>query len=149
MIPRPPRSTRTDPLFPYTTLFRSFPADELFCNLLGGLGGDEDEMSAADGNLLSSLDPATVGGILDEAGFVYETGATEQGYPLLDIEPGDSGAASLRVEFNDCDIASTCPDLLLRAGLEIRSGSCRGSVCQSVLMLDVLATTKNNQFTQW
>src|SRR3546814_11825795 len=26
MIPRPPRSTRTDPLFPYTTLFRSFVA---------------------------------------------------------------------------------------------------------------------------
>src|SRR3546814_1547992 len=25
MIPRPPRSTRTDPLFPYTTLFRSAP----------------------------------------------------------------------------------------------------------------------------
>src|SRR3546814_1160668 len=25
MIRRPPRSTRTDPLFPYTTLFRSFP----------------------------------------------------------------------------------------------------------------------------
>src|SRR3546814_4641212 len=26
MIRRPPRSTRTDPLFPYTTLFRSEPA---------------------------------------------------------------------------------------------------------------------------
>src|SRR3546814_9970642 len=26
MIRRPPRSTRTDTLFPYTTLFRSFPA---------------------------------------------------------------------------------------------------------------------------
>src|SRR3546814_2489809 len=25
MIPRPPRSTRTDTLFPYTTLFRSVP----------------------------------------------------------------------------------------------------------------------------
>src|SRR3546814_9599958 len=25
MIRRPPRSTRTDPLFPYTTLFRSWP----------------------------------------------------------------------------------------------------------------------------
>src|SRR3546814_17020428 len=25
MIRRPPRSTRTDPLFPYTTLFRSLP----------------------------------------------------------------------------------------------------------------------------
>src|SRR3546814_12851556 len=27
MIRRPPRSTRTDTLFPYTTLFRSHPAD--------------------------------------------------------------------------------------------------------------------------
>src|SRR3546814_15037849 len=27
MIRRPPRSTRTDTLFPYTTLFRSCPAD--------------------------------------------------------------------------------------------------------------------------
>src|SRR3546814_1938570 len=28
MIRRPPRSTRTDPLFPYTTLFRSRPSDQ-------------------------------------------------------------------------------------------------------------------------
>src|SRR3546814_2915478 len=28
MIRRPPRSTRTDTLFPYTTLFRSYPARE-------------------------------------------------------------------------------------------------------------------------
>src|SRR3546814_13655339 len=27
MIRRPPRSTRTDTLFPYTTLFRSYPQD--------------------------------------------------------------------------------------------------------------------------
>src|SRR3546814_15772576 len=27
MIRRPPRSTRTDTLFPYTTLFRSLPSD--------------------------------------------------------------------------------------------------------------------------
>src|SRR3546814_18869033 len=33
MIRRPPRSTRTDTLFPYTTLFRSLPNDTLenFC----------------------------------------------------------------------------------------------------------------------
>src|SRR3546814_4268301 len=31
MIRRPPRSTRTDTLFPYTTLFRSQKA-EIFCN---------------------------------------------------------------------------------------------------------------------
>src|SRR3546814_20406445 len=28
MIPRPPRSTRSDTLFPYTTLFRSLALDE-------------------------------------------------------------------------------------------------------------------------
>src|SRR3546814_6121140 len=30
MIPRPPSSTRTDPLFPYTTLFRSWQLDATF-----------------------------------------------------------------------------------------------------------------------
>src|SRR3546814_4971221 len=30
MIPRPPRSTRTDTLFPYTTLFRSTDANVMF-----------------------------------------------------------------------------------------------------------------------
>src|SRR3546814_19460789 len=30
MILRPPRSTRTDTLFPYTTLFRSIPRGRLF-----------------------------------------------------------------------------------------------------------------------
>src|SRR3546814_14309748 len=37
MIRLPPRSTRTDTLFPYTTLFRSRPADDQFS---GGRGGD-------------------------------------------------------------------------------------------------------------
>src|SRR3546814_1990781 len=31
MIRRPPRSTRTDTLFPYTTLFRSHPIDSSAC----------------------------------------------------------------------------------------------------------------------
>src|SRR3546814_8903648 len=37
MIRRPPRSTRTDTLFPYTTLFRSFPQRETTeTRLVGG-----------------------------------------------------------------------------------------------------------------
>src|SRR3546814_8792906 len=36
MILRPPRSTRTDTLFPYTTLFRSFP--DWFDRLSSGFG---------------------------------------------------------------------------------------------------------------
>src|SRR3546814_14369302 len=43
MIRRPPRSTRTDTLFPYTTLFRSGRADAGLCHLrglrLGAAGG--------------------------------------------------------------------------------------------------------------
>src|SRR3546814_5855320 len=44
MIRRPPRSTRTDTLFPYTTLFRSYFADEqrsrgrLFADRIAGSG---------------------------------------------------------------------------------------------------------------
>src|SRR3546814_8432026 len=38
MIRRPPRSTRTDTLFPYTTLFRSFVVDG-FPDGCGGSGG--------------------------------------------------------------------------------------------------------------
>src|SRR3546814_13939992 len=38
MIRRPPRSTRTDTLFPYTTLFRSIPDDEIRLRPLRGAG---------------------------------------------------------------------------------------------------------------
>src|SRR3546814_12114001 len=37
MIRRPPRSTRTDTLFPYTTLFRSSILPRVSTNLLSGL----------------------------------------------------------------------------------------------------------------
>src|SRR3546814_7516914 len=43
MIRRPPRSTRTDTLFPYTTLFRSVPGDGLYqrrSDHLQALGGN-------------------------------------------------------------------------------------------------------------
>src|SRR3546814_2396834 len=41
MIRRPPRSTRTDTLFPYTTLFRSYPIPfiERFLGAIGAEGG--------------------------------------------------------------------------------------------------------------
>src|SRR3546814_8164066 len=40
MIRRPPRSTRTDTLFPYTTLFRS-GRSETGCGVSAGSGGGE------------------------------------------------------------------------------------------------------------
>src|SRR3546814_9140480 len=40
MIRRPPRSTRTDTLFPYTTLFRSRRGDFTTCHPAFGVDGD-------------------------------------------------------------------------------------------------------------
>src|SRR3546814_4499663 len=49
MIRRPPRSTRTDPLFPYTTLFRSlFPATHPYGHTTIGSMADLDAASLAD-----------------------------------------------------------------------------------------------------
>src|SRR3546814_13519424 len=45
MIRRPPRSTRTDTLFPYTTLFRSAPAAR---GAAGGRDGPPDETRTGD-----------------------------------------------------------------------------------------------------
>src|SRR3546814_9261677 len=50
MIRRPPRSTRTDTLFPYTTLFRSVR------QLAHGEGGVEAAVAARDADALESLD---------------------------------------------------------------------------------------------
>src|SRR3546814_1523750 len=43
MIRRPPRSTRTDTLFPYTTLFRSFANDDALADALCEAGGNFDD----------------------------------------------------------------------------------------------------------
>src|SRR3546814_16596025 len=60
MIRRPPRSTRTDTLFPYTTLFRSE-------RLVVGEGGVVDELDAVAHALLDGVRGARVGGELPVA----------------------------------------------------------------------------------
>src|SRR3546814_12075226 len=59
MIRRPPRSTRTDTLFPYTTLFRSHPhrrdAHPIACGWIG---------NRAEGRMLRLLEKATVDELL-------------------------------------------------------------------------------------
>src|SRR3546814_1295778 len=58
MIRRPPRSTRTDTLFPYTTLFRSAAAQEEFLALKRS--GDADLLAAARQRLRLTGMPATL-----------------------------------------------------------------------------------------
>src|SRR3546814_1569713 len=57
MIRRPPRSTRTDTLFPYTTLFRSDPSDCRSHRIVGS--GGSARVSAASIALRSSSDRPT------------------------------------------------------------------------------------------
>src|SRR3546814_8310254 len=69
MIPQPPRSTRTDTLFPYTTLFRSLARGKLRFDLtenlkitLAGSHSDREESVAIYG---SPLNGNTVARLLD------------------------------------------------------------------------------------
>src|SRR3546814_5398405 len=55
MIRRPPRSTRTDTLFPYTTLFRSGRRDRLWAAGRGCAGAGE---ARARGHHIAELPPA-------------------------------------------------------------------------------------------
>src|SRR3546814_1002454 len=46
MIRRPPRSTRTDTLFPYTTLFRSAPTGDAVCEPFRAEGWEHERRQA-------------------------------------------------------------------------------------------------------
>src|SRR3546814_4031157 len=60
MIRRPPRSTRTDTLFPYTTLFRSYwhDRDELFANRdhVARIAKAADQIFVCFGNIANEID---------------------------------------------------------------------------------------------
>src|SRR3546814_9316591 len=90
MIRRPPRSTRTDTLFPYTTLFRSRLPD-------GRPGGD----AAGTARLGQNVDEAA---LLGEPGFERQRRGTAGGLRPLQ----DSGGFGQRVGIEAA--AADCPD---------------------------------------
>src|SRR3546814_18068155 len=57
MIRRPPRSTLTDPLFPYTTLFRAQPVDRLYVTI-DAYQIEIDDRIVLSSNLLVGTNPA-------------------------------------------------------------------------------------------
>src|SRR3546814_8063414 len=64
MIRRPPRSTRTDTLFPYTTLFRSIKVHRLVCAVDCGLAVNPDTIEAqTQGGAIFGLTAALHGNI--------------------------------------------------------------------------------------
>src|SRR3546814_5471852 len=57
MLRRPPRATRTDTLFPYSTLFRSIAAQTALSVYGGYFGGGLGLMTTAVYGLLAGVDP--------------------------------------------------------------------------------------------
>src|SRR3546814_11880744 len=93
MIRRPPRSTRTDTLFPYTTLFRSDNSGE-FVGLINTIGVPP---AVAQGDCRLSVEPgaplalrvtdqanaslvalATINFLVDPFGIVFDSGRSEE-----------------------------------------------------------------------
>src|SRR3546814_17142998 len=101
MFRRPPRSTRTDTLFPYTTLFRS----------RGDLGGEgEDDVEIADRKQvgLAGLEPGACGGAL-ASGAVPVPATVVRDPPVaavgtgLDV-PAESGGAAMLDRRHDLEL---------------------------------------------
>src|SRR3546814_19087237 len=113
---RPPRSTRTDTLFPYTTLFRSgvrVPAE----NLVGSEGeGFRIAMMGLDGGRLN-IGACSLGGAqrcLDEA-VNYTRDRKQFGQAIADFQATQFTLADMETELQ-----------------EIGRASCRERVCQYV-----------------
>src|SRR3546814_11200744 len=104
MIRRPPRSTRTDTLFPYTSLFRSLPRGEAFCRL--GITGLDVGVA-----LLRQIAPCLLRRL--EIGVGFEVEHFERAHLI--------GAAAA--------VARSAPGIMLPAGVTVRAaGLVRGTL---------------------
>src|SRR3546814_20297452 len=122
MIRRPPRSTRTDTLFPYTTLFRSLNDIALIVHLPRAQDRRVADIFLGDaGHALQLYGPITARlriGIVVVAqkrgknGFAINAGQASPDHPALPIDKGGG--------------------LAIADGPEIGRAPCRERVCQSV-----------------
>src|SRR3546814_6234424 len=113
MIRRPPRSTRTDTLFPYTSLFRSLPRGEAFCRL--GITGLDVGVA-----LLRQIAPCLLRRL--EIGVGFEVEHFERAHLI--------GAAAA--------VARSAPGIMLRAGVTVRAAGFVGGAFGGVLGAETL-----------
>src|SRR3546814_16481320 len=123
MILRPPRSTRTDTLFPYTTLFRSIPHIYLTVDVrLDALLKLRSDLNAALGARGIKL---SVNDLLIKA-----LGVTLEASPKCNVTyAGDKLIAYKRA---DVSVAVSTPSGLITPIIQIGRASCRERVCQYV-----------------
>src|SRR3546814_10923310 len=120
MIRPPPRSTLTDTLFPYTTLFRSYPFD------LSG-GRRQRAMSA----MALVCRPALL--IADEPTTALDVTIQAQILKLIKDLQAELGMAVLMIT-HDLGVVANVADevVVLYGGKEIGRAACRERVCQYV-----------------
>lgn len=95
-----------------------FPLEDLFDSMFGGWG-DDIGMDARESNaMLEALDPAAIGEMVDNMGYDYELGTSDEGTPVLQIDGSDDGAQSITIDFNDCESPSACSDMSMRATVQ-------------------------------
>src|SRR3546814_20899193 len=133
MIRRPPRSTRTDTLFPYTTLFRSY----------GNLGvivvdeAHETSFKQEDGVHYHARDVAVMRGHFEGLPVILAS-ATPALESLAMVEAGRSRHIVLPARYGGAPMPGL-PAIDIRAhpphpGRQIRRASARERVCQSIVI---------------
>src|SRR3546814_10989550 len=121
MIRRPPRSTRTDTLFPYTTLFRSWTGAVGRATTFNGAPATTRACAALGDALLATTSPA-----------LFDDGQ------LHAFEHLDAAARSTVLGgdcYNYACVASGWLDVVVEAGLKLHAigrATCRERVCQYV-----------------
>src|SRR3546814_20617110 len=124
MIRRPPRSTRTDTLFPYTTLFRSVRAGGLDHQPLLEAGGADGRRGLALADVDAAEHAATLGGVAVLAGDAVEAPAQMRSLVAHDLaeaavapelpQPHAAGYAALGVAAEGAVVLAGRPDVGLR-----------------------------------
>src|SRR3546814_19597372 len=143
MIRRPPRSTRTDTLFPYTTLFRSVALGAIYTGgIYGGCyaailintpGTPSSIATTFDGFPMAKRGDGDLA--LTLANFASVCGGLVGALSLLLLAPP---LAQVALAFGPVEyfwlamLGLTLVAALSEGSLEIRRASCRESVCQSV-----------------
>src|SRR3546814_20307207 len=117
MIRRPPRSTRTDTLFPYTTLFRSTGC-AAYLGAAGAAAPDGDQSVVLDDSDGLADRPPT--GTVAAAEFSLRSEGSAHGHPVLDNVPLD------RVRYDVRDLAGLFRGPALRH-VSARSPPCEGT----------------------
>jgi uncharacterized protein YdgA (DUF945 family) len=76
------------------------------------------------GSYLNRVNTAVMGDILDDEGFEYTVDTDGAGDPKIDVDPGDTGAKSIEVEYYNCTGRShNCEDFLMKAKFKPGKGA--------------------------